>query len=115
MTGMLTMDKLRVIHAKVKKQLEGANEDFRCNFVLTDFSKSFNGKLARKFLKARVVKSVGSNAYLLMTFKAAVWQFITPRTYGCDLKEGKTKYMSIAITSAIHPVMRGPRVRRRSN
>jgi len=42
-----------------------AQEVFRRNFVLSDFSKSFNAKFARKFLKARVVKSVGSNAYLL--------------------------------------------------
>jgi len=85
MAGMQTKDKLRVIHARVQKQLEGAyqtsrqrydkrartllakpaQEVFRRNFVLSDFSKSFNAKFARKFLKARVVKSVGSNAYLL--------------------------------------------------
>jgi len=32
------------------------HEVFRRNFVLSDFSKSFNAKFARKFLKARVVK-----------------------------------------------------------
>jgi len=84
MAGMQTKDKLRVIHAKVQKQLEGAyqtsrqrydkrartllakpgQEVFRRNFVLSDFNKSFNAKSARKFIKARVVKSVGSNAYL---------------------------------------------------
>jgi len=58
------------IHAKVQKQLEGAyemsrqrydkrtrillvkpgQEVFRRNFVLSDFSKSFNAKFARKFI-----------------------------------------------------------------
>jgi len=32
---------------------------------MSDFSKSFNAKFAHKLIKARVVKSVGSNAYLL--------------------------------------------------
>jgi len=83
--GMQTKDKLQIIQAKVHKQLDGAyemsrqrydkrartllakpgQEVFRRNFVLSDFSKSFNAKFARKFLKARVVKSVGSNAFLL--------------------------------------------------
>ncbi|XP_044312551.1 uncharacterized protein LOC123037115 [Drosophila rhopaloa] len=85
MAGMQTKDKFRVIHDKVQKQLQGAyemsrqrydkqartllanpgQEVFRRKFVQSDFSKSFNAKFARKFLKARVVKSVGNNAYLL--------------------------------------------------
>jgi len=77
--GVQTKDKLRVIHAKMQKQLEGAyemsrqrydkrarmllaklgQEVFRRNFVLRDFSKSFIAKFARKFLKFRLVKSIG--------------------------------------------------------
>jgi len=84
MAGMQIKDKLRIIHAKVQKQLEEAyeisrqrydkrnrmllvkpgQEVFRRNFVLSDFSKSFNAKFSRKFFKARVVESVGSNAFL---------------------------------------------------
>jgi len=47
------------------------HEVFRRNFVLSDFSKSFNAKFARKFLKARVVKSVGSNVYLVEDFQGS--------------------------------------------
>jgi len=70
MAGMQTKNKLRIIHAKVQKQLEGAyemsrqrydkrtrmllvkpgQEVFRRNFVLSDFSKSFNAKFALKFI-----------------------------------------------------------------
>ncbi|KAH8367505.1 hypothetical protein KR084_009598 [Drosophila pseudotakahashii] len=85
MAGMKTADKLRVIQEKVRKNLETAydrsrqrydqrarnflvkpgQEVYRRNFVLSDFGKSFNAKFARKFLKARVVKAVGNNAYEL--------------------------------------------------
>ncbi|KAH8361683.1 hypothetical protein KR084_011456 [Drosophila pseudotakahashii] len=85
MAGMKTADKLRVIQEKVRRNLETAydrsrqrydqrarnflakpgQEVNRRNFVLSDFGKSFNAKFARKFLKARVVKAVGNNAYEL--------------------------------------------------
>ncbi|XP_041452025.1 uncharacterized protein LOC121405424 [Drosophila obscura] len=40
-------------------------EVFRRNFVLSDFGKCFNTKFARKFIRCRVVKPVGENAYAL--------------------------------------------------
>nr|XP_041632381.1 uncharacterized protein K02A2.6-like [Drosophila kikkawai] len=85
MAGMPTADKLRVVQEKVRKSLETAydhsrqrydqrarvftakpgQEVYRRNFVLSDFGKQFNAKFAKKFLKARVVKAVGNNAYEL--------------------------------------------------
>ncbi|KAH8298300.1 hypothetical protein KR059_011902 [Drosophila kikkawai] len=85
MAGMPTADKLRVVQEKVRRSLETAydhsrqrydqrarvftakpgQEVYRRNFVLSDFGKQFNAKFAKKFLKARVVKAVGNNAYEL--------------------------------------------------
>ncbi|XP_052837785.1 uncharacterized protein LOC128253437 [Drosophila gunungcola] len=85
MFGMRTADKLQVIHDKVQKNLENAydrsrlrydkrartflakpgQEVYRRNFAPSDFKKAFNAKFARKFLKARVFKTVGKNAYEL--------------------------------------------------
>ncbi|KAH8246464.1 hypothetical protein KR038_003945 [Drosophila bunnanda] len=78
-------DILRVVQEKVRKCLESAydrsrrrydqrarvfaaspgQEVYRRNFVLSDFGKQFNAKFAKKFLKARVVKAIGENAYEL--------------------------------------------------
>ncbi|EDX15667.1 GD11956 [Drosophila simulans] len=70
MEGMQAKNKFRVIHAKVQKHLEGGYDKpartlhakpgqdvFRRSFVLCDFSKAFNAKLAPNFLKARVPNS----------------------------------------------------------
>jgi len=38
-------------------------EVYRRNFVLSDFSKNFNGKFARKFLKCRIRRPIGNNMY----------------------------------------------------
>ncbi|KAH8241592.1 hypothetical protein KR038_000891 [Drosophila bunnanda] len=85
MAGMPTADKLRAVQEKVRKCLESAydrsrrrydqrarvftarpgQEVYRRNFVLSDFGKQFNAKFAKKFLKARVVKAIGGNAYEL--------------------------------------------------
>ncbi|KAH8265690.1 hypothetical protein KR038_010997, partial [Drosophila bunnanda] len=85
MAGIPTADKLRVVQEKVRKCLESAydrsrrrydqrarvfaarpgQEVYRRNFVLSDFGKQFNAKFAKKFLKARVVKAIGGNAYEL--------------------------------------------------
>ncbi|BFF88774.1 uncharacterized protein DMAD_07695 [Drosophila madeirensis] len=40
-------------------------EVYRRNFTLSDFGKSNNAKFAQKFLKCRVVRPVGNNAYEL--------------------------------------------------
>ncbi|KAL7737071.1 hypothetical protein ACLKA6_005291 [Drosophila palustris] len=78
-------DRQRLIQEKIQKQLHAAyersslrynerarelhltpgQEVFRRNFSLSNFSKAYNAKFARKFLKARVVRSVGSNMYEL--------------------------------------------------
>lgn len=78
-------DRLAVIRDQVKQQLhkayersrqrydqrarhlrlEPGQEVWRRNFVLSNFSKAFNAKFARKFLKSRVVRAVGTNAYEL--------------------------------------------------
>lgn len=49
----------RIFHATPGQEI------YRRNFVLSNFSRSFKAKFARKFLRARVVKMVGNNAYLL--------------------------------------------------
>ncbi|BFF96484.1 uncharacterized protein DMAD_05120 [Drosophila madeirensis] len=41
-------------------------EVYRRNFTLSDFGKSYNAKFARKFLKCRVVRPVGNNAFELV-------------------------------------------------
>ncbi|KAH8280195.1 hypothetical protein KR054_000804, partial [Drosophila jambulina] len=84
-SGMPTGDKFRVIQDKVRKSLETSydrsrqryhqrarvftaksdQDVYRWNFVLSDFGKQFNAKFPRKFLKSRVVKAVGYNAYEL--------------------------------------------------
>ncbi|XP_064537385.1 uncharacterized protein K02A2.6-like [Drosophila montana] len=46
-------------------QAEPGQEVYRPNFVLSGFGKVFNAKFARKFLKARVVRRVGNNSFLL--------------------------------------------------
>ncbi|KAL7725118.1 hypothetical protein ACLKA6_018827 [Drosophila palustris] len=78
-------DRQRLIQEKIQKQLHAAyersslrynerarelhlvpgQEVFRRNFSLSNFSKAYNAKFARKFVKARVVRSVGSNMYEL--------------------------------------------------
>lgn len=40
-------------------------EVYRRNNVLSDFSKCFNAKFARKFLKCRITKPIGNNMYAL--------------------------------------------------
>ncbi|KAL7726207.1 hypothetical protein ACLKA6_001612 [Drosophila palustris] len=78
-------DRQRLIQEKIQKHLHAAyersslrynerarelhltagQEVFRRNFSLSNFSKAYNAKFARKFVKARVVRSVGSNMYEL--------------------------------------------------
>jgi hypothetical protein len=85
MGGMTHSDRMAIIRARVQDKLKDSyevsklrydqrartfhatpgQEVYRRNFVLSDFSKSFNAKFARKFLRARVVRAVGNNAYLL--------------------------------------------------
>jgi len=79
-----------------------------------------SANLLTQSLLANSYKPAWSNQSAAMhtcwrTSKVAVWECITPKTSVRDLKEGETKYTSIAITSATLPVMRGPRVRHRSN
>ncbi|KAM8702628.1 hypothetical protein ACLKA7_000758 [Drosophila subpalustris] len=78
-------DRLDVIRGQVKQHLHAAyersrqrydqrarqfhlvpgQEVWRRNFALSNFGKAFNAKFARKFLKSRVVRAVGDNAYEL--------------------------------------------------
>ncbi|XP_064554471.1 uncharacterized protein K02A2.6-like [Drosophila montana] len=78
-------DKIRLIRQRVQSQLHQAHERshrqynararvfqaepsqevYRRNFVLSDSVKAFNAKFARKFVKARVLRRVGNNSYLL--------------------------------------------------
>ncbi|XP_070066927.1 uncharacterized protein [Drosophila virilis] len=50
-------------------QAEPGQEVYRRTFVLSDFGKALNAKFARKFLKARVVRRVGNNSFLLEDLK----------------------------------------------
>ncbi|XP_041566016.1 uncharacterized protein K02A2.6-like [Drosophila elegans] len=59
MSGMRTADKLQLIQDKPGQEV------YRRNFAPSDFKKAFNAKFARKFLKARVVKTVGNKSYEL--------------------------------------------------
>jgi len=46
---------------------------YRLNFVLSDFGKLFNAKLARKLIRAQVVRAVFNNAYEWKTCKEVMW------------------------------------------
>ncbi|XP_043071286.1 uncharacterized protein K02A2.6-like [Drosophila grimshawi] len=78
-----TQDKIRIVQDQVRLHLHKAfersrqqydkrarkfhavpgQEVYRRNFVLSDFSKAFNAKFAKKFRKCRIVRVVGNNAY----------------------------------------------------
>ncbi|KAH8394032.1 hypothetical protein KR215_004380 [Drosophila sulfurigaster] len=84
-TDLEARDKLAIIRSQVKEHLHKAyersrqrydqrarqllltpgQEVWRRNFVLSNFGKAFNAKFAKKFVKCRVVRGVGSNAYEL--------------------------------------------------
>ncbi|XP_062141806.1 uncharacterized protein LOC133849729 [Drosophila sulfurigaster albostrigata] len=84
-TDLEARDRLAIIRSQVKEHLQKAyersrqrydqrarqllltpgQEVWRRNFVLSNFGKAFNAKFAKKFVKCRVVRGVGSNAYEL--------------------------------------------------
>jgi len=79
MGGIQTKDKLRVIHAKVQKQLEGAYQMSRQRYDNRARTRGWLNPSAPMHTRWR-------------TSKPAVWECITPKTSGSDLKEGQNDH-----------------------
>lgn len=59
-------------------------EVFRRNFVQSNFANNFNAKLAKKFLKCRIVKKVGTALYEIEDMQG---KKIAARYHAKDLKQ----------------------------
>ncbi|XP_041563097.1 uncharacterized protein LOC121466766 [Drosophila elegans] len=61
----------RVFHAKPGQEI------YRRNFTQSNFGKMYNAKFARKYVKCRVIRPIGNNAYELEDLGGKPWPLLT--------------------------------------